>query len=64
MAQNPAAVASAVRPNQPARQTVATFDNYADAERTVEYLVDRQFAVNRLGLSAGICSWLSGSPGR
>jgi hypothetical protein len=41
---------SAVRPNQPARQVIATFDNYADAERTVDYLVDRHFEVNRLSI--------------
>jgi hypothetical protein len=50
MTQDPTAVTSAVRPNQPARQAIATFDNYADAERTVEYLVGRQFAVNRLAI--------------
>jgi len=31
------AVASAVRLNQSARQVIATFDNYADAERAVDY---------------------------
>ena len=50
MTQNPTAVASAVRPNEPARQVIASFDNYADAERTVDYLVDRNFAVNRLAI--------------
>src|SRR6202034_1484145 len=50
MVQQPTTMASAVRPTQPARQAIATFDNYADAERTVEYLVDRQFAVNRLAI--------------
>jgi hypothetical protein len=50
MTQDPTAVTSTVRSNQPARQAIATFDNYADAERTVEYLVGRQFAVNRLAI--------------
>jgi heat induced stress protein YflT len=50
MAQNPTAVASAVRPNEPARQAIATFDNYADAERAVDYLADRHFEVNRLAI--------------
>ena len=50
MAQHPTAVASAVRPNEPARQAIATFDNYADAERAVDYLVDRQFEVDRLAI--------------
>jgi len=30
------AMASAVRPDAPARQAIATFDNYADAERAVD----------------------------
>ena len=50
MAQQPTAVASAVRPNEPARQVIATFDDYADAEGAVDYLVDRQFEVNRLAI--------------
>jgi hypothetical protein len=50
MTQNPTAVASAVRPNEPARQVIASFDNYADAERTVDYLADRNFTVNRLAI--------------
>lgn len=32
------------------RQVIATFDNYADAERTVDYLVDRHFDVDRLSI--------------
>jgi hypothetical protein len=35
MAEHSTVVASAVRPNEPARQVNATFDNYADAERAV-----------------------------
>ena len=31
---------SAVRPNQPARRVIATFDNYTDDEAAVEYLAD------------------------
>src|SRR4029079_16937080 len=41
---------SAVRPNEPARQVIATFDNYADAERAVDYLSDRGFGVNRVAI--------------
>jgi hypothetical protein len=41
---------SAVRPNEPSRRVIATFDNYADAERTVDYLVDRHFEVNQLSI--------------
>jgi hypothetical protein len=41
---------SAVRPNEPARQVIATFDNYADAERVVDYLSDRGFEVNRVAI--------------
>ena len=40
----------AVRPNQPARQVIATFDNYADAERVVDYLSDQRFEVNRVAI--------------
>jgi hypothetical protein len=41
---------SAVRSNEPARQVIATFDNYADAERAVDYLSDQRFEVNRLAI--------------
>jgi hypothetical protein len=41
---------SAVRPNQPARQVIATFDNYADAERAVDFLSDQGFPVNRVAI--------------
>ncbi|MCW2658990.1 MAG: hypothetical protein JWP83_142 [Mycobacterium sp.] len=50
MVQQPDAMASAVPPDAPARQAIATFDNYADAERTVDYLADQQFPVNRLAI--------------
>jgi hypothetical protein len=43
-------VGSAVRPDQPARRVIATFDNYADAERAVDYLADRQFEVQRVAI--------------
>ena len=33
MVQQSTVATSAVRPNEPARQVIATFDNYADAER-------------------------------
>ncbi|MET0703222.1 MAG: general stress protein [Mycobacterium sp.] len=41
---------SAVRPNEPARQVIASFDNYADAERAVDYLSDQKFEVNRVAI--------------
>jgi hypothetical protein len=44
------AAGAEVRPNQPARQVVATFDNYADAERAVDYLVDQHFEVDRVSI--------------
>jgi hypothetical protein len=43
MAEHRTAVASAVRPHQPARHVIASFDNYADTERAVDYLADHQF---------------------
>ena len=33
MAKHSTVATSAVRPNEPARQVIASFDNYADAER-------------------------------
>jgi uncharacterized membrane protein len=41
---------SAVRRSEPSRRVVATFDNYADAERAVDYLSDRRFEVNRVAI--------------
>ena len=38
----------AVRPDEPARRVIATFDNYADAERAVDYLADQRFDVQRV----------------
>jgi hypothetical protein len=38
----------AVRPDEPARRVIATFDNYADAERAVDYLADQHFEVERV----------------
>jgi hypothetical protein len=37
MAEHSTVATSAVGPNEPARQVIATFDNYADAERVVDY---------------------------
>jgi hypothetical protein len=50
MAEHSTVETSAVRPNEPARQVIATFDNYADAERTVDYLSDQRFEVNRVAI--------------
>jgi hypothetical protein len=50
MAEHSTVEVSAVRPNEPARQVIATFDNYADAERVVDYLSDRGFEVNRVAI--------------
>ena len=41
---------SAVRPNQPARQVIATFDNYQDAEHAVDYLADQHFEVDKVAI--------------
>lgn len=37
---------SPIRPNQPARQAIATFDNYADAEAAVDNCSDQHFTVD------------------
>jgi hypothetical protein len=50
MAEHSTVEVSAVRPNEPARQVIATFDNYADAERVVDFLSDRGFEVNRVAI--------------
>ena len=50
MAEHSTVATSAVRPNEPARQVIATFDNYADAERAVDYLSDQRFEVNRVAI--------------
>jgi hypothetical protein len=50
MAEHSTVSASAVRPNEPARQVIATFDKYADAERAVDYLSDHRFEVNRVAI--------------
>jgi hypothetical protein len=42
------AAPAAVRSDQPARRVIATFDNYADAERAVNYLADQHFEVQRV----------------
>lgn len=41
---------SPIRPNQPARQVMATFDNYADAESAGDYLSDQHFTVDKLAI--------------
>ncbi|MDT5132939.1 MAG: hypothetical protein QOE41_2250 [Mycobacterium sp.] len=50
MAEPTSVATSAVRPNQPARQVIASFDNYADAERAVDYLADQHFEVQRVAI--------------
>jgi hypothetical protein len=50
MANHPTVETWAVRPNEPARQVIATFDNYADAERVVDYLSDHRFEVDRVAI--------------
>jgi hypothetical protein len=50
MAEHSTVEISAVRPNEPARQVIATFDNYGDAERVVDHLSDRGFEVNRVAI--------------
>jgi hypothetical protein len=50
MAETHAVAPDAVRPGQPARRVIATFDNYADAERAVDHLADQQFEVQRVAI--------------
>lgn len=50
MVEHSAVATSAVRPNEPARQVIATFDNYGDAERAVDYLSDQRFDVSRVAI--------------
>jgi hypothetical protein len=50
MAVHSTVATSAVRPNEPARQVIATFETYADAERAVDYLSDQRFEVNRVAI--------------
>jgi len=50
MTTHPTTVAAAVRLHQPARQVIATFDNYADAERAVDYLSDQRFPVGKVAI--------------
>ena len=38
MAEHSTVATAAVRSKEPARQVIATSDNYADAERAVDYL--------------------------
>jgi hypothetical protein len=48
MADHSTTVTSAVRPNQPARQVIATFENYA--ERVVDYLAVQHFEVDHVAI--------------
>lgn len=50
MAHHPSVETAAVRPSEPPRRVIATFDNYADAERAVDYLSDQRFEVDRLAI--------------
>jgi hypothetical protein len=50
MAEHSTVETSAVRLHQPPRQVIATFDDYADAERAVDYLADQRFEVDRVAI--------------
>src|SRR6478672_11837938 len=50
MVEHSTAATSGVRLHEPAPQVIATFDNYADAERAVDYLSDQHFEVDRLAI--------------
>ena len=50
MAQNPTVETSSVRRNEPHRRVIATFDDYADAERAVDYLSDQRFEVDKVAI--------------
>lgn len=50
MAQHSSVQTSAVRPSEPPRRVIATFDNYADAERAVDYLSDQRFEVDKVAI--------------
>ena len=50
MVEHSTVATSAVRPDEPAGQVIATFDNYPDAEPSVDYLSDRGFEVNRVAI--------------
>jgi hypothetical protein len=58
------ATTSAVRPNGPARQVIATVDNYADVERAVDYLSDQRFEVNRVAIVGGDLQYVEQVLGR
>jgi hypothetical protein len=64
MAEHRTAVAAAVRPDQPARQVIATFDNYADAEHAVDYLADHRFEVHRVAIVGRDLEWVEQVTGR
>ena len=50
MTEHSTVATSAVRPDEPARQVIATFDHYTGAERAVDYLSDQGFEVNRVAI--------------
>lgn len=50
MSDQSAVATSAVRRNEPARQVIASFDDYAAAERAVDYLAGQRFEVTRLAI--------------
>src|SRR3979409_768596 len=64
MAEHSTVATSAVRPNEPARQVIATFDNYADAERAVDYLSDQRFEGNRVDIVGCALGYLEQVLGR
>src|SRR5258708_23156500 len=50
MAEHSTVATAAAGPNEAARQVIATFGNYAGAERVVDYLSDQRFEVNRVAI--------------
>ncbi|MCV7423094.1 glycine zipper family protein [Mycobacterium yunnanensis] len=50
MSQHSTVQASAVRAHEPARRVIATFDDYADAERAVDHLSDQGFEVDKVAI--------------
>jgi hypothetical protein len=54
----------AARPNQPARQIIASFADYADAERAVDKLSDNGFPVNRVAIVGRDLEWVEQIRGR
>jgi hypothetical protein len=50
MADQSKVVTSAVRPDAPARQVIAVFDDNTVAERALNHLADRRFEANRVAI--------------